>query len=184
MNWLSHLWSSVFISNVRIFCFDDKNVKVSCSCTPNAFLSIIYTQGNMTHLWSNRPRSNQIVLHVYCFPSSWILEKTLKPVYGRANAFLLLRLHRRPSSVGLVSFSPSQAVLIQLCEMLFLTEPGGTASLQRGLFMGSPGMYIRGFGKGGGIRKGWGGVWSSCWVNIESPRVVFCVCVCVFQYSY
>lgn len=29
--------------------------------------------------------------------------------------------------------------------MLFLTVPGGTASLQRGLFMGSPGMYIRGF---------------------------------------
>lgn len=40
--------------------------------------------------------------------------------------------------------------------MLFLTVPGGTASLRRGLFMGSPGMYIRGFVKGGDIRKGRG----------------------------
>lgn len=73
-----------------------------------------------------------------------------------ANAFLLLRLHHKPSSPGLVLFCPSQAVLIRLCEMLFLTVPGGTASLQRGLFMGSPGMYIRGLVKGGDIRKGRG----------------------------
>ena len=46
--------------------------------------------------------------------------------------------------------------------MLFLTVPGGTASLLSGLFMGSPGMTIRGFVKGGGIRKGTGGVRSSC----------------------
>lgn len=37
--------------------------------------------------------------------------------------------------------------------MLFLTVPGGSASLQRGLFMGNPGMYIRGFVMGGVIRK-------------------------------
>lgn len=51
-----------------------------------------------------------------------------------------------------------RCVLIQLCEMLFLTVPGGTASLQCGLLMGSPGMYFRGFVKGAGIRKEmWGG---------------------------
>lgn len=104
----------------------------------------------------------------------------LKPVYGPANPFLLLHLHHRPSSLGLVLFCPSQAVLIQLYEMLFLTVPGGTASLLRGLFIGSPGMNIRGFVKGGGIRKGTGGVRSSCWADVESPAVVFCTSS--FQY--
>lgn len=73
--------------------------------------------------------------------------------------------------LGLVLFLPSHAALIQLCEMLFLTVPGGTASLQRGLFMGSPGMYFRGFVKGGGIKKrDGGGVLGSCWADVESPR--------------
>lgn len=60
--------------------------------------------------------------------------------------------------------------------MLFLTVPGGTASLRRGLFMGSPGMYIRGFVKGGDIRKGRGVFGAYVELMLDHKGVVFCLC--------
>lgn len=137
----------------------------------------IQSNSNIKH----KPRFNKIVFQVYCFPWSWILEKTLKTVYGQSQRLLLLRLHHKPSSSGLVLFCPFQAVLIWLWEMLFLTVPGGTASLQLGLFMGSPGMYIRGFlGREEASEKGFGGVWSLSLADVESPGVVFCLCISIF----
>ncbi len=65
--------------------------------------------------------------------------------------------------------------------MLFLTVPGGTTSLQRGLFMGSPGMYIRGFVKGGGIRKGRGVFGSYVELMLSYQELSS---ACVFQYFY